>query len=511
MSLPTRCYIIILLFAAITKAEHVYIAQSEVGLRDGSSCANARSLAWANTTANWGEGSGKIGPGDTLHLCGTLTSTLWVGGSGLSSKRITILFEPQARFSAPVWNSGAIRCSSRDNIIVDGGADGIIEATDNGTNLQNQSNSRGVMLSNCNGWEIRNVRIHNMYVRLANSSDSNELGNGIYADNSNDLYIHNNTIRAAGTAILIIYRSSSNVRISSNTISLCSNGIALGSGNSGDTHTNVEVSNNDIDGCCPTTGTGWGGKWTGPPGDGRHHSDGIQFWTIGSGYIGGSIRIHGNYIHGNWGDPLQCGGAGCTTGLVFLGGKIDNAEIFNNVLTISDGQLANGHIVLNQPASAKIYSNTIMGATQLGQGIFITGGSTNHDIRNNVISAFATAVNVAGITDTVANSNNNLFFNINQNLQFKYQGVFRLFSDWQGLGFDSNSRCCQLSPFSASSYRPSSSADAVVDAGQDLGPKFNVDKDGVARPTGLAWDIGAYEFTAVKIPTTPTNLTVTVR
>jgi hypothetical protein len=57
-----------------------------------------------------------------------------------------------------------------------------------------------------------------------------------------------------------------------------------------------------------------------------------------------------------------------------------------------------------------------------------------------------------------------------------------------------------------------SSSTAVIDKGISEASTFTTDKDGVSRPQGSAWDIGAYEFVSggstVKKPMPPTSLTI---
>jgi hypothetical protein len=96
-----------------------YIAQNQAGTNDGSSCANARAVDWFNTTTNWAnpKQSGRIGPGDTVHLCGTIVGPagaqnyLVFQGDGSAGNPITLKFEDGARMSAPYWNT-AINFSS---------------------------------------------------------------------------------------------------------------------------------------------------------------------------------------------------------------------------------------------------------------------------------------------------------------------------------------------------------------------------------------------------------------
>src|SRR5258708_23135164 len=123
-------------------ASDIYISQSGTG--NGTSCGSPLSAAWFNTAANWGTGSGQIGPGKTVHLCGTFTGTagstmLTAHGSGTSGNPITILFEPGAVLTAPYWSStGGLVLSGQSWIVVNGdiggGRQGIIQSTDNGSN-----------------------------------------------------------------------------------------------------------------------------------------------------------------------------------------------------------------------------------------------------------------------------------------------------------------------------------------------------------------------------------------
>jgi hypothetical protein len=58
-------------------------------------------------------------------------------------------------------------------------------------------------------------------------------------------------------------------------------------------------------------------------------------------------------------------------------------------------------------------------------------------------------------------------------------------------------------------YKPDNINDTVVDNGMDLSDYFNFDLDGVIRPQGPQWDIGAYEFIYefedIVLPGIPTN------
>src|SRR5258707_9894695 len=71
----TFCFLlmfaILFLAASPASAKDIYISQSGTGT--GTSCTDTLPVAWFNNSANWGSGSSQIGPGTTVHLCGTFT------------------------------------------------------------------------------------------------------------------------------------------------------------------------------------------------------------------------------------------------------------------------------------------------------------------------------------------------------------------------------------------------------------------------------------------------------
>ena len=171
------------------QASDIYIAQSATGGNNGSSCANAYAYSFFNSGANWGTLSGKIGPGTTVHLCGTFsapaqTSLLAFQGSGTSSSPITLLFEPGAVLQSPSWApAGAIVMSGRSYIVVNGdaagGRQGTIENTDEGTSYDYQGDTRAVYADSCTpGCTVENLTIADMYVHTLDVPLSSISGNG---------------------------------------------------------------------------------------------------------------------------------------------------------------------------------------------------------------------------------------------------------------------------------------------------------------------------------------------
>src|SRR5262249_49183837 len=151
---------------------------------DGSSCANAKAASFFNTASNWGSGN-PIAPGKTVGLCGTITSELDAQGSGTPGNPITILFTAGAKISQPaVW---AFNVSNRSWITIDGGTNGIIESTSNGTGLANNEATKAIQANPCSNCTFKNIHFNNLYVRSQGQSLTIDgtLDNAIYASGAN--------------------------------------------------------------------------------------------------------------------------------------------------------------------------------------------------------------------------------------------------------------------------------------------------------------------------------------
>ncbi len=135
----------VLLYSIRCSAADIYIAQVAQGANNGTNAANAHSVAWFNTAANWGSGSNQIGAGCTVHICGIVTNSITIQTGGSPGNPITVYFEPNAKFSAPTWADGStIITVSGANVVIDGGTNGVIEATANGSGLANSNNITGI-------------------------------------------------------------------------------------------------------------------------------------------------------------------------------------------------------------------------------------------------------------------------------------------------------------------------------------------------------------------------------
>ena len=83
MNAPRKVLIaaILVVFAtAFSTASNIYIAQNAAGGNTGADCANAHAAAWFNSSSNWGSAASQIGPGTTVHLCGTFNAPAGANG-----------------------------------------------------------------------------------------------------------------------------------------------------------------------------------------------------------------------------------------------------------------------------------------------------------------------------------------------------------------------------------------------------------------------------------------------
>ena len=86
----------------------IYVAQTYAGNNTGADCANAYGLmnngqsTFPNDPGYWigNTGVGIVGPGSTVHVCGTTTTPVLAQGDGTSGSHITINFEAGATGSA---------------------------------------------------------------------------------------------------------------------------------------------------------------------------------------------------------------------------------------------------------------------------------------------------------------------------------------------------------------------------------------------------------------------------
>lgn len=405
-------------FASFGMAKDLYVAQNAQGSNTGADAADAYALAWLNTAGNWGTGSSNINPGDTVHLCGTFTTPLTISGSGTAGNPITIYFEPGANFTSPCWPSaGAIQLNGQSNITIDGGSNGLIQNTANGTGLGNHGQSSGV-------WGaayllvIRNLTITNIYNRIAGSADTGAYGNCINITSGSSIVISNCNVSDANGVISYSGPQSgdpvrSNIFILNNRIFNWNHGITVAVGDSsvGPQHavlTNVVIAGNFLD---------HADKWDGlQP---AFHLDGIILFN---NTADPTVVINGLFIYQNTFGPNFVASNtishGATAGIAeYLDGPVaqcQNTFIYNNVFqSYPSIGWANGFVNANG-SNVWVFNNTceVIGISGVPRGTDINVTGINAYCYNNILTPGAgiTLNAIYGPTNTTIanNSANNL-------------------------------------------------------------------------------------------------------
>jgi hypothetical protein len=486
----------------VQAAEDFYIAQT--GTTTASNSASAPSaVTFFNTASNWSSPTkvtGKIGPGDKVHLVGVLSTALTVQASGTSTAPITVFFESGAKLSTPYWGvdaAGAIAVSGKNYITIDGNNTGIIECTANGDGLANQRQSTGIYATNCNTLEIKNLTIQNIYTHVYNTNNvvSAYTTQCIKVSGSSNLSIHDNSLNNAYVAFYVFTESAvalSTINVYNNTITACSTDIIAALGSSGSSMDAINIYNNNIT---------MGSNWFDTPDN--NHVDGIHCWTSANGNIT-NMTIRENYIHG---DPsTHC------TGYIFLEGAIISPAIRNNLLVGLTNHPAEAFIDLSATGgTCTVYNNTIVGLGTSSAGgigiVFYTSGVTA-SIINNIMSSLYVAVSNNSGSSVTWNSNYNNYYNVG-NIGY-VSGFKASLSSWAAVtGGDANSITTDPALNATAFTLPLASPAASV--GQNFYTLFQTDKAGNARAAPNAkWDLGAYVAGGAATPTPPSNAKTTI-
>jgi hypothetical protein len=407
MKIPTFALASALVVLGLSKgvANDIYISQNGAGSQSGADAADAAPVAFLNISGNWGSGAGQVNPGETIHLLGAITNSINLCGSGLSlTNPTTLYFESNAMMTAPTLPVGGlwIQCSGMSNLVIDGGVDGIIQLTDNGTcsNYWDPAsgnhgtcdytnfNLQGINAMNMNNFTVRNLTISNLYNRLRGSDDPATGSWKARAFNlsGNNITIQNNVIFNTQDGIDFGYGApaTSNLLVISNYIMGFNHGIVCAAGNAGSgvvpLFYNAFIRSNRIDGMdyYESTNASVGGNY---------HRDPIFLFNL---------AVNTNFATS---DPTN-----------YYIGCISNVDISYNVIgpgvnpqTVSAGTAAifNHNYSTNQQLATRIYNNVFALKPPLkwDDGFICAGYSCGNQniIANNTIIWWHTNITGGGV------------------------------------------------------------------------------------------------------------------
>lgn len=490
----------ILFLPQVSLAANWYVDNVATGSNNGTSWTNA----WQSFAAiSWSS----IQPGDTIYISGGITSKTYneqlnIGANGVSGNPITIRTGQDAGHNGLVIIDGqaiinnCIRTWGRQYITITGEKNGSINMK-----CVNSAQS-GIMAYNATNVKFHYIEVDN--AGTANNhhgiqfSNTSQGGNEISYSSIHDAYqdaIQGGTNSAVNEYALVTIHNN-------NLYNISDDGIQSGGG--------LDIYNNTI-----------GGMRVPPRGSG--HPDGIQA-------MGGYVRIYNNTFHDFIGnsnifvDPIN------------LTGQIArNIYVYNNLFYTT--QLNTGYTdaieiwgdTPNPPNgldSVYVLNNTIVdfGATGISVGpgkIGVAGTLTNTRIQNNIIyntykaSGYGTAImlgqGVYNTSDVVVDYNTVHEGNLGVS-RLGWNGVGYAYNTFVANGYGQANGIHSVPNFISyiqynlnNDYHLSSQDTSSRDRGINLLSYFTFDKDGVSRPQGSIWDIGAYEYiqTAPSSDTTP--------
>jgi hypothetical protein len=476
--------------ARSASAPKLFVAQSASGSGDGSSCSNARPVSFFNTAANWGGGKA-ISPGTTVGLCGTISSTVVVQGSGVSGSPVTVLFTPGSKISQPACGP----CLSMDNrsfVTVNGGKNGVIEGTNNGTHLGMHVNSDGIHAASCNNCVIENLTIQNIYVHDGSGNnveiDQTQV-RSIWANGSN-FSIHDNKIHDAGWSVFFDGSSSQHdFRVYNNDIYNVDHGFIV----SGESPGPIWFNNNHVHDFA---------NWD--TSSNSYHHDGIHCYTVDNGQ---PHHIDDFYIYNNRFDGDIGGNA---TAWIFMedgsgpqatpcADPTSNIWVFNNVATLSN-HIYNGAFGLFTGRN-RVFNNTLIGHGQEAGTVCQFVARPGMAMQNNVCASANQLIGMnptefsAGSPDynVYADGGNNAFVCGNSFISFNQ------FSRWQTcIGGDSHS--IHVADARLNPNESPQAGSPLVGAGTSLASictgnlrPLCFDINGALRPIRMRPDAGAYQ------------------
>ena len=277
--------------------------------------------------------------GDTVHLVGTFTNALTITNSGSTGSPVTFHFETGAQFSAPTLGGGAswITLNSQHDIVIDGGQNGLLQCTDNGSpGYFDFANKPGGIwgAGTDNNIAVKNLAVLNLYNRATNTDPVSVGGSsGIGFNAGSGILISNCFVSGAQNGIEVSYSSTltSNLTVIGCTVSNFDWGIAIGAGAvTSPVFDNLIIRSNYIQ-----AGDAWETNPNGP--DLGFHRDPIILFNESSDGLGciSNIEISFNFISSGWHPQSFTAGTAAIFIDLYRNDQARHMRVFNNISTLA--------------------------------------------------------------------------------------------------------------------------------------------------------------------------------
>lgn len=525
----------LLLFAASARATTIYVSQNGGTFSGGSAC-NGQTAISASTF-----NSTTLSVGETVYLCGTITSQLAPKNGGSSGNVVTLQWDTGA--SVQVCNTtAAVNIGGLSYLTLDlGGNSTALECPNNGIGLSTQTEAIGIGDAG-RGWshiEIRHGTIGPIFVYsgTSNSGFGSVCINGSYAPS----YSHIHHLTFSGCAYGIQYQIAGNTdsdEFDHNTVGTSVGSFLWYADGVDATYTasNGSVHDNDFN---------YSSVWSVP--GGYEHYEVMDIYNRGpdNGAHDAitNFQIYNNYFHGS--SPNNSG----STAMLEMSWGLNNCgttstaeiKIFNNLIVDAGGgegwSSESGGFFYDQGCdhTVSVYNNTMIGTNnsinscfETLEGVGAANSVNTWTVKNNICTTMQFAFyNPQSVAPTTFTENYNDFYNILASgfggYMWKNADYYTLAS-WRSVtGQDANS--ITTNPNLSASYVPNTGSPVIgvgtnltslgitaLDTGapQTFGVTGACGTGCLSRPSSGAWDLGAYQSgSAVAAPNPPTNLTAT--
>ena len=216
------------------------------------------------------------------------------------------------------------------------------------------------------------------------------------------------------------------------------------------------------------------------------HDDGIQL------YRDTDISMRYNYIEQDNTKTFNAQGiyaTECSGTIEAFNNIIYGPNTWNGLLTL--------RIISEGNAALHAYHNTLVGG---GWGTLVIDNAPGSVVKNNIfvcfkVDAWVFRLYPDGAHPDPENIDYNLYYAPNSTDITAYEGTGKTWQEWKGLGYEANGLNADplLTGVLSRNFRLQGNSPAI-NAGVDLGQAYAVDRNGVRRPVGAAWDMGAFEY-----------------
>lgn len=319
--------------------------------------------AFNNFTNNaWATGT--YSSGDTNLLWGTNNLPVQVTAPS------TWIFQPNAKAIAGAWTNGAFIVQGVDHVTIDGGQNGIIACTNNGTLLGIQSGAVGVQGQGASFLKVINLQFQNMYVRRS-TNEENQFGQGVIASSAfspfffHDFTVSNIVVTEAYQGVSMDYGAGAyNYSVFHSSFTNINWGIGCGDTSSSSTLTNVHFG---------YINAFQFSNWDDVSSGNANHHNGIFIFEANGGHVT-NVFEYGLRIGGPW-------GARATAGVYVSNnfGGIYNWYCYNSIFYSISSDPNDGYVTCSA-FNPIIFDNTFIGTVNFGTAI--NAGTVNTTWKN---------------------------------------------------------------------------------------------------------------------------------